>query len=258
MVDLVVEVISDGDVTARMDHSGFTEQIAEELGLPSDAVEAEEAQVTTNIVTRLLFVADASDDPDQARLDPGRVDVTYVGHLLSDNGGAAVGEALRQQLQEGGEDAGEVAQMVLVAEEPVISFAEQVPPASVAVVQIRPPRSGVDFESHRLHDMDAEIALIDIFLGVLSAFCLGACCFVGYHQATKPKPLTADEELEGFGVLGKSSSRSDTSDGSGGPPRSSIQLAPAGGGAAGGGAEGRDHNPLVVRPGDDAAALARP
>ena len=121
------------------------------------------------------------------------------------------------------------------------------------MVQIRPPRSGVDFESHRLHDMDAEIALIDIFLGVLSAFCLGACCFVGYHQATKPKPLTADEELEGFGVLGKSSSRSETSDGSGGPPRSSIQLAPAGGGA-----EGRDHNPLVVRPGDDAAALARP
>ena len=115
VVDLVVEVISDGDVTSRMDHSGFTEQIAEELGLPSDAVEAEEAQVTTNIVTRLLFVADASDDPDQARLDPGRVDVTYVGHLLSDNGGAAVGEALRQQLQEGGEDAGEVAQMVLVA-----------------------------------------------------------------------------------------------------------------------------------------------
>ena len=253
VVDLVVEVVSDGDVTVRMDHSGFSEQIAEELGLPSDAVEAEEPQVTTNIVTRLLFVADASDDPDQARLDPGRVDVTYVGHLLSDNGGAAVGEALRQQLQEGGEDAGEVAQMVLVAEEPVISFAEQVPPASVAVVQIRPPRSGVDFESHRLHDMDAEIALIDIFLGVLSAFCLGACCFVGYHQATKPKPLTADEELEGFGVLGKSSSRSETSDGSGGPPRSSIQLAPAGGGA-----EGRDHNPLVVRPGDDAAALARP
>merc|ERR1712146_61241 len=124
--------------------------------------------------------------------------------------------------------------------------------ADNVLVQTRP---GSDLRSsHELHDMDNEIKIIEVFLGLLGTMCLCGCACVCYFRATKPKPLTDDDLDSGFGAVLQAS----VGPVGGVDPETELSAAAAiikrqaGGGSASRPAE---HNPLVVRPGDDAQLM---
>jgi hypothetical protein len=250
-VELEVEVVADRDVTGRLaSTSSFEGDLAEVLDLPSSAVtQPEEPQVTTRIVTRVNFEAD-----DDLEGGGDRAAVSVASALLTSGGGEIVEDALRRQ------DPSRYENLELHAEESQVSFAVS---GSIhgeghgdddVIVQVRPTGPGSSISAtHELHDMDAELTIIEVFLAFLGVLCLCGCGCVCYYRGAKPKTLTDDDLDRGFGaVLGSSvgpvGDDMDMSD----KPDAAL-VGGGGGGAMRGGAS--DHNPLVVRPGDDAQLM---
>ena len=193
-VELQLEVVADRDVTGRMSAtSAFDEDLAGELGLPATAVtQPVLPDISTEIVTRVNFEAD-----EELNGGGDRAAVSLAGSLLSSGGGQMVEDSLRRQ------DPGRYADMQLSAEAPEISFAETGAAHGEGALgnvlrETRPPGLA---QSHNLHEMDAELTIIEVFFGFLGALCLCAFLCVGCHRTKKPKLLTDDDLDRGFGAL---------------------------------------------------------
>jgi len=193
-VELQLEVVADRDVTGRMSAtSAFDEDLAGELGLPATAVtQPVLPDISTEIVTRVNFEAD-----EELNGGGDRAAVSLAGSLLSSGGGQVVEDSLRAQ------DPGRYADMQLSAEAPEISFAETGAAHGEGALgnvlrETRPPGLA---QSHNLHEMDAELTIIEVFFGFLGALCLCAFLCVGCHRTKKPKLLTDDDLDRGFGAL---------------------------------------------------------
>lgn len=196
LVELRVEIIADRDVSGRLTRSSsFGEGVAEQLDLPADAVTVPEGpEVSTRIVTRVNFEAhNERESDDHAVLLEASV-------LLSHQDGGNVEQALRRQAP------GRYEELELHAELPQVLLAENGSihreGADNVLVEIRPATGSGDLRSsHELHDMDNEIKIIEVFLGLLGIMCLCGCACVCIFRVTKPKPLT-DEDLDrGFGAV---------------------------------------------------------